>query len=153
MFEFAPDDFAPLDEFPLLWRWTRPTHDVLPSEVLATIRPLRPATARALAPAASAQCLERGRSAAALTFAADADAPRSARRQLDALGIGAADAIVVSWDAETAVATAWATFVAHWDAFCYPSSDDVTVWAPGGGWTLCYRHFQVMEFARVGGAT
>ena len=53
MVEFREADFAPLDDFPLLWRWTSPSHAQLPAEVLREIRPLTAAAASAIAPEAA----------------------------------------------------------------------------------------------------
>ncbi len=83
-----------------------------------------------------------------LAISAEWDDPASVRQRLEALAISPSDPVIVSWDRQTAVITQWATFVRHWDAFCYPSSDDVTVWSPSDDWTLCYRHFQVLEIGR-----
>ncbi len=57
--------------------------------------------------------------------------------------------IVVSWSSDIALVTRWDTFLDHWDAFCYPSSDDVTVMPLRGGWALCYYHDELMEFSRA----
>jgi hypothetical protein len=148
MRELTAADFTPLDDFPLLGRWTSRAHNLLPADALASIRPLAPAVAAEIAPHAAAAC--RGRAAAELELAISAewDDPEPVRRRLEALGVARDTAVVLSWDASLAVLTRWDTFVRYWDAFCYPSSDDVTVWAPGGDWTLCYRHFQFIEFGR-----
>ena len=57
-------------------------------------------------------------------------------------------AFLLSWDVETAVSTDWQTFVTHWDDFCYPGSDDLTVWSPEASWYLCYDHEEVFRFGR-----
>ena len=147
MREITESDFAPLDGFPLLWRWTKPSHAMLPSSVLATIRPLIAATAAELASEATARCAERQVAEWELAISAEGDAAAQARERLEALGIDPDARIVVSWSRDMAVVTLWRTFTAHWEDFCYPSSDDVSVWAPGAEWTLCYRHFEVFEFS------
>jgi hypothetical protein len=51
--------------------------------------------------------------------------------------------IVVSWDADTAVLTDTELFIEHWDDFCYPASDDVTVLpaeAPGSSISLITKN-------------
>lgn len=148
MTEFAPADFAPLDDFPLIWRWTSEAHHLLSTEALATIRPLSPGKAAELAPEAAALCAPRPVSAYELTISAEWDDPGSVAARLAELPVAPDQAVVAGWDARTAVVTLWGTFARHWGAFCYPSSDDVTVWAPGGDWVLCYRHFQFIEFGR-----
>jgi hypothetical protein len=147
--ELSAADFAPLDEFPLLGRWTRRTHDLLPSDALATIRPLAPSAAAALAPEAVSRCEPRAVSDLEMTIRAEWDAPQSVRDRLAALPIPPDERVILSWSHDVAVETRWKTFVRYWDAFCYPSTDDVTVWSLGGDWTLCYRHFQVIQFGRA----
>jgi hypothetical protein len=153
MKEFSAADFAPLDDFPLLGRWTRRSHDLLPAAALATIRPLTRAAAAALAPEAANRCSERPAFELELSISAEWDDGEPVRERLWALGIPHDERVILSWTRELAVETRWETFVQHWDAFCYPSSDDVTVWARHSDWTLCYRHFQFIEFSRSPPAT
>jgi len=147
MRELHESDFAPLDDFPLLWRWTKPSHDVLPSAVLATIQPLSATAATELALERAARCADRGAAEWQMTIKAESGEEIRVREWLEALDIEPEARVVVSWDRGTAVATLWQTFVAHWDAFCYPSSDDVSVWTPGAEWMLCFRHVAVFEFS------
>ena len=148
MTELDESAFAPLDDFPLLWRWTSPRYDLLAPAVLATIRPLRPDVAQELEPSATAWCSDRRTVEMEMTICAEGDEQESVRARLVALGIDPRTRIVLSWSADTAAATVWSTFLAHWDAFCYPSSDDVTIWAPGEEWVLCYQHFEIFQFSR-----
>ena len=148
MRELSPTDFAPLDSFPLLGRWTRRSHDLLPADALATIRPLAPSAALALANEARSRCQPRAISDLEMTISAEWDAPEPVRDRLAALPIPGDERVILSWANDLAVETRWQTFVGYWDAFCYPSSDDVAVWSLGGNWTLCYRHFQVIQFDR-----
>ena len=66
-----------------------------------------------------------------------------------AKGIAPTEAVLISWDARTAAMTDWELFVAHWDDFCYPASDDVTVFPLGGEWVLCYHHYEVFQFRQT----
>jgi hypothetical protein len=149
VFELSPADRRPLDDFPLLYRWTRPEHQVLPAEALASIIPLSVQRASELAPDAAARCTQRRVAEWQLTISAEWDSPESVRDRLGELLVSPSTQVVVSWDQTTAVVMPWRTFVGYWEAFCYPSSDDVSVWEPGAAWTLCYRHFQVIEFGRT----
>jgi len=45
-----------------------------------------------------------------------------------------------------AIETTWSIFTEYWDAFCYPSSDDVTVVPVTGSWRLVYYHYEQFEF-------
>ena len=88
-----------------------------------------------------------------MTISAEWDAPVFVRDRLAALPVAADERVILSWSDALAVETRWRTFVRYWDAFCYPSTDDVTMWSPGGDSTLCYRHFQVIQFGRMPPAT
>jgi len=46
--------------------------------------------------------------------------------------------VYVSWSQDLAIETTWSIFTEYWDAFCHPSSDDVTVVAVTGSWRLVY---------------
>ena len=133
---------SPLDHFPLAWRWTNPEHAILPATVLAQIHPLSPEDASDLA--ASALLLCRG-DIAEERFPADGDAVT----KLASLPIGDDSDVLISWDEATAISTKWVVFRERWADFCYPASDDVTIWAPGAGWSLCYFHYELFVFRRA----
>jgi hypothetical protein len=141
-------EFVPIEEFELAWRWTQSTHAVLPPDVLATIRPFAPSRAAELDVQAIALA-EEPLGAGAVSFRASSDAAEDVRIRLQSLGIENRTVIVVSWNQRTAVATVWGTFVRFWDDFCYPSSDDVTIWPESNGWILCYRHHELFDFRRA----
>lgn len=141
-------DFRPLATFPLLWRWTRPEHEILPERILATIEPLTEQAAERLAPEAARRGGPRPVSDYELVMATEWDDRESAHERLLALGIPLNLNVIVHWDDRTAVRCPWRTFVDYWNAFCYPSSDDVTIWALDDAWTLSYRHFEAFHFER-----
>ncbi len=137
-------DYLPLAAFPLAWRWTLANQHPLSPTVLATIRPLTPARATEIHDLALARCAQGSSNPQARQV--PTDGARSAVRDwLEGLGVGPSETIILSWDRTTAVATIWQTFLDHWDAFCYPGSDDVTIWPPTCDWALCYRHYDVLE--------
>jgi hypothetical protein len=144
MAELGISDFISLDLFSLGWRFAPDRVGNLPPEILHRIRPLNPDRAAEFAQVAKEQCGEAA--TFGVTFRSD-DSPGAVRAQLLALPPDATTEILASWDARTAVATDWETFVEHWDDFCYPSSDDVTVWPLDRSWTLCYRHFETFQFS------
>ena len=55
---------------------------------------------------------------------------------------------MVSWGPSAALETNWESFVAHWDDFCYPASDDVVIRPIDGGWTLRYHRYEVFQLSR-----
>mgnify|MGYP001797139176 CR=1 FL=1 len=149
MIEFSSSDFSPLAEFPLLWRWTQATHHLLTSAIMSTLAPLASTAAVRVAREASRKCTARGITERELSFRAEAAIATAVGSRLDALAIPRDERIVLSWNSDVALVTRWDTFVDHWDAFCYPSSDDVTVMPLRGGWALCYYHDELMEFSRT----
>lgn len=61
--------------------------------------------------------------------------------------------VVVSWDARTAAMVPWGVFCDHRADFCYPASDDVTVWPLAGEeWLLEVDHDERMRLFRREGA-
>ncbi len=152
MYELTPGDFGSLSDFPLIGRWTRATHDVLPPDVLDSIRPLTVPAALAIASEAERRGKPKPAGGYDAVIAADAPDPSAAARALEQLGIAAETPVIVSWSTELAVVCPWRVFVAYWDAFCYPSSDDVTIWSPAQPWTLNYRHWEIFELERSSAA-
>jgi hypothetical protein len=146
MIELSDADVCPLGEFELAWRWTRAEQHLLEPGVLADIRPLTKQKALEFADDAVSRALPRQISEWDLTISAEWDDPDSVRARLRELFIPRNASVVVSWNRHVAVVTTWGTFFNNWDAFCYPSSDDVTVWYPGEAWTFVYHHFRVVEF-------
>ena len=130
-----------LDNFPLAWRWTSTAHAVLSLETLALIEPLAPDEASDIAAEALRRCTIESN---AQEFAADEQADATLR----ALPIPDEATVLISWSAETAVRTRWRVFREHWDDFCYAASDDVSIWAPGSEWSLCYFHYEVFILKR-----
>lgn len=132
-----------LHDFPLGWRFTSQRHALLGVELLARLTPLDgESAAQRAGEAAKRGDANTGRP---LAFRGD-EPPAVVRRQLLALPIEPATRIVLSWNPHTALIADWDIFAAHWDDFCYPASDDVTVWPLRGDWTLCYRHYEVFQF-------
>jgi hypothetical protein len=144
MIALASSDFVALDLFTLKWRFTPDRTGPLAPGLLARIRPLTTERAEDFAAFARSQCekaLPFGQ-----TFRSD-DAADIVRAQLRALSPAPSETVLVSWDAQTAVATDWEVFVALWDDFCYPASDDVTIWPLDQSWILCYRHHDIFQFS------
>ncbi len=137
------DQSVALGEFRLGWRFTEARKPALTASTRARLRPLSVAAATRIASEAAQRCADDAGSAR--LFRSD-ELPGSVRRSLLELPIAAECSVIVSWDRATALATDWGSFVSHWDDFCYPASDDVTIWSPGAAWTLCYFHYEVFRF-------
>lgn len=129
-----------VQDFPLAWRWTQPSHSVLPAEVLGDIRPLETFVAAGIGrtvPAESASTTTRG------ARHSDRD---EVRRWLRGVQPDSNARVYVSWSKDLAVETSWDIFTKYWDDFCYPSSDEVTVVPVSGTWQLVYHHYEQFDF-------
>jgi hypothetical protein len=129
-------------EFPLAWRWTQQSHAVLPSDVLARIRPLNSEQAARIY--ASGELRQEGKSASCST-----NDKLNVRDWLRHVQPDLQAEIFMSWSDELAVETAWDVFTEYWEDFCYPSSDDVIVIPVAGNWRLIYHHYEQFDFVSV----
>lgn len=48
--------------------------------------------------------------------------------------------ILLCWGKDTALITSWNLLVKHYSSFWYPSSDDLTVFAPNLQWAILFFH-------------
>jgi len=76
-----------------------------------------------------------------------AEDPAAARAWLGSLPIAADSRVFVAWNRTTGLSLPWREFIAYWDDFCYPSSDDIFVFPQLGSGTLAWNHYEVFEFA------
>lgn len=144
MLTFARQDFVPLEQFGLMWRWTDRRTTMLPADVLRHIRPLSPARAATLAPRAEFLCAPRRDGMRTIAARGDVE---HVRLELEDLPVESRARVVVSWSEELAALTDWGTFCRYWDDFCYPGADDLTVWPEDEAWSLCYDHSEQFRFS------
>jgi hypothetical protein len=131
--------------FPLAWRWTQSSHNVLPPEVMAQITPM----SNAIAPLGVTARGELDPPLFDAVQSASADVPcEEGTNWLRQLPVALSDQVIVQWDTSTAVRTTWEVFTRYWDDFCYPSSDDVEVFPQSGKWLLLYHHWEEFEWGR-----
>lgn len=138
-----------IQEFPLAWRWTSKAHAILPVKVMDQITPHTPAQASALLPDAQMFDSPEGLNPKFLTIGEIATHSIDRREVADWLMARHANPetnVIVSWQRHIAASMPWGIFVSYWDDFCYPSSDDVRVWSPGGSWAVFYRHDETLLF-------
>ena len=57
--------------------------------------------------------------------------------------------VIVSWQPDTAIKTTSELFIKYWDEFCYPASDDVSVWPVSESWVLHFWHYEKMCFGKA----
>lgn len=131
--------------FELAWRWTNPSHNVLPPEVMAQIVPLD----EVAVPSGLAVRDQLNRAQVIDIRSMSTCDVDEARRWLRELPVDPAEKIVIDWGLRSAVQTTWEIFTRFWDDFCYPSSDDVEIYPPSGDWILLYHHWELFEWGRA----
>jgi hypothetical protein len=125
--------------FPLIWRWSQPSHAVLPADVLGSLRPLTAAQIEALRLFAVKRCGLR-----MIQHRAMGDVDETGR-WLASLQLHGSRVTAV-WNNDTALSLPWETFVKYWSDFCYPASDDVDFFVEGGLLVLRWRHDEIFEY-------
>jgi hypothetical protein len=135
--------------FPLIWRWTSAAHALFSESELAGLRPCSPIEAARIYDASRSFDLRDGLDPRHFSSVRDQSAEISTPdgcSWLRAQAPNLSEQVVVSWDRETALRTSWEFFTAHWDDFCYPSSDDVLVSPEAGNWVLRFHHSEIFYF-------
>jgi hypothetical protein len=146
MIEIDEKDFTAIERFHLSWRWIDRTWNRLAENALSKIRPLREEKAHELWRRSLDFCGASGLSSESFTQTTEIDASRDEKAVNSWLRRNVSNRnqrIIVSWDRRTAVVTEWDMFCAHWDDFCYPSSDDVAIWPDTEEWALRYYYKEV----------
>ena len=151
MIELNEDDFRPLEEFPLAWRWNDARRRILPVDVFSNIRPLTPDKAKEIYNQFG-QRSQRYEGFLPSSFRLVNKINTSiidagvVRHWLEAHIQDQEQVVVLSWGATSAVATTANIFCHFWDDFCYPASDDVTILPLSEVWILVYFHEEVFSF-------
>jgi hypothetical protein len=125
--------------FPLIWRWTQPSHAVLPVDVLQALQPLTNTQIEALGLSTT-----KGFGSTLVQHQATENADGTVE-WLASLPLPGGRVIAV-WSKDTALCLPWQTFVTHWSDFCYPSSDDVDIFVEGGPLVLRWHHDGTFEY-------
>ena len=140
-----------LDEFPLKWRWTSKEYCQLTDTELDQIACIAPVDAMLLWNEA-------------INFdSEDSDFSPCDRKFSDIVSTDTTDnvtvsawlsrhvpkcTVFVSWQPEIAVVTNSKLFKERWSEFCYPSSDDVSVWPEDRSWVLHYWHEEIFWYGK-----
>ena len=140
-----------MDEFSLKWRWDNESHCLLSNDELCQISPLSPTSSqqvweKSLGFVDSKKDYELRTdlfdSIETIDATSDNDVERWLRTRMGK------NEIFVSWDRGTAVITSSDVFIQHWNDFCYPSSDDVTIWPKDISWVIQYRHHEQYSYGQ-----
>lgn len=136
-------------DFPLIWRWTSPTHALFTESELAGLRPCSPTEAARIYDDSrlfdARTGLDPQQFSSVRVQSADLPVPDGCS-WLRSQAPNLAEQVTLSWNRETALRTTWEFFTAHWDDFCYPLSDDVLVLPDSGVWALRYYHEETFYF-------
>jgi hypothetical protein len=141
-----------MEKFKLKWRWTDKNYCLLSQDELSEIRPLHADSAK--------EIWEKS-----LTFI-DSKSEFSPNPELfesfetiDTIepnvvaswlkGKIPSGNIIVSWQPDTAVITTANLFVKYWDEFCYPSSDDVSIWSESEKWVVHFWHYEKAVYGKA----
>jgi len=149
MIELNQDDYQPLDSFPLKWRWTDEQWTLLPPDVLAKIRPLTRARARELYETIYVyKGVKKGPFEIIDTIEVENKNDQEVRDWLMSNLSKIEELVVASWSPDQALVTTAGIFCDHWDDFCYPSSDDLSLLPITQDWILFYSHEEVFFFGQ-----
>jgi len=149
MLNIKETDFRTLDEFPLKWRWTDSRWNKLPKDALKTIQPFTDEKAFELLQYSLGFCNNTGLSEQyfANIFRIDASGDLLENKQwLLNHSSDKNQMVIVSWNHHHAVLVRRDIFCDYWNDFCYPASDDVTVWNLSEEWALMYLHDEEFVF-------
>src|SRR3954451_13209580 len=130
-----------IHDFPLIWRWTSPSHALFSTAQLALLVPCFEDDAQRLHDNSlryfSGRALELDKNTFQVVHShpADVSTDEGCRWLRDQFGELSAR-ISISWDPQTALETRWDLFTSHWNDFCYPSSDDVFISPIDNSWLL-----------------
>lgn len=140
-----------LKDFPLAWRWTDEKYAVLPADVLSRIIPQTSVQAAQLFRESLRFCGKERLDETQFSFSQiktkDIESARVSE-WLMACHDKTGTAVFLSWQPDTAVSTTWGIFAHYWSEFCYPASDDLTVWSEGHSWVLLYHHEEFLQFGQ-----
>ena len=148
MITFDAAEVVPMNQFQLAWRFTDERWSRRDGEALRDVHPLTAARAGVLhGPLSAAGHLAREGGARHVPAACQDEAgARQVGSALAALGPLDHERVAIVWDPSTALETSWRTFREHWELFCYPGSDDVTISPLDERWVLGYHHWEEFAF-------
>ncbi|MES9974871.1 MAG: hypothetical protein ABW094_11465 [Candidatus Thiodiazotropha sp.] len=130
-----------IDNFKLKRRWTDPDYLDMPEEDLEKINVLSPESASAVF-GESLRLIQESN--------IENEGQRISTNNSDLAEylarIDVESKIFVSWSPDCAVVTTLNIFIKYWGDFCYPSSDDVSIWPVNNAWFLQYFHYEEFSF-------
>ncbi len=140
-------DITSMEEFPLKWRWIDPNYCQMPKSDLNRIKPLTIESATIIGKKALSFSEDNSCSLSSQLFenivSAETDQTNIVHWLQSKLKISK---IYISWNIDLAVITDVELFIRYWEHFCYPSSDDVSIWPFDESWVLSYCHYELFWY-------
>ncbi len=164
MIQLNQSDFRPSDSFELWWRWANPKRVMLPESVLAQIHPLTGEKAQEIWQTelvyiselwryAFDSTLEPITSSSLFEWIRHIDISiakiEAVQQDLTMFEPQGNQIVIVMWEPTVAVAVPWHIFYTYFWSFCYPVTDDVSVWPTSELWGLQYHHKDQLIFGRT----
>ena len=157
--DLQESDFSALASFQLSWRWTQEPHASLSHVELTGIRPILPTVAGRLYQKLEEEVLSRFETPGQNFFSCGASTLDIAVLDREAVSNWInkqipknEEKLIVSWPSfgrDVAAVVDRELFIKRWDDFCYPSSDDIDIWAPGLSFVLRYSHDEIFSFKTI----
>lgn len=148
----------PMSEFALKWRFTDPSYCVLPAADLEKVEPIDALSARRSLdlisrwlPMPPSPRMGFARVHSRPIEGHDADQYARVQEWLLVTGVPRSQKVVVSWNHQDAAITTWETLAKYWNAFWYPSSDDLIAFDFSLAWVLFISHEEHAFFGDVHG--
>ena len=145
-------EVIPFEDFELGWRWSENHNNNVPLADLANIKPLSTTESKRIYKAIEYFESEHRLSEAFEStewFVASSDTQEDIAKFSECFKTLAQpydENLYISWNRKTCLYTTKEIFIAYWDDFCYPSSDNITIISELTNWVFFYNHIQVGRF-------
>ncbi len=129
-------EYINTNDFELSWRWTQKSHCLIPEEDLIKIKPLTESCSESLykqRPIISGNSQE----------IECQETPNDFLTK----NLGT-EIVYVLWSNKLGIQTDTKTLIKYFSDFCYPSSDDVTIWPVSNNWLLLYHPYESITFIK-----
>lgn len=151
-FDNINDHVIPMDDFSMKWRFTEERYDKLPEIHLNQLKPLDVAGSKFLWDYISTVRLHDDVPFKKGFFTTIDKAKifigneKEIKKWLYQRGIAFGREVYLSWQQDTAMIVPWKLLIKYFDAFYYPSSDDLLVFEPSLDWALLFFHTDDIYF-------
>lgn len=156
MLQIKENDFQAIDSFPIKWRWTDSRWNKLPVESLNKIQPFTENKAREICQYSLRFC-EEGKISKSLFEHIEqmrtSIEESEVQHWLFSRSSNSTQTVIVSWNERVATLVEWKVFCKYWNDFCYPASDDVTIFPLSEEWILLYSHEECFDFGKSRNST